>query len=76
MFVPLGDAIDVAKECERLTGELERMDRQLAGVAAKLANDKFVSRALAEVVEREREKERSWREQREALAEKLRVLGC
>ena len=52
------------------------MDRQLAGVAAKLANDKFVSRAPAEVVEREREKERSWREQREALAEKLRVLGC
>ena len=76
VFVPLGDAIDVAKECERLTGELERMDGQLTSVAAKLANEKFVSRAPAEVVEREREKERSWREQHEALAEKLRVLGC
>ena len=69
VFVPLGDAIDVARECERLTSELERMDRQLASVAAKLANEKFVSRAPAEVVEREREKERSWREQHEALAE-------
>jgi valyl-tRNA synthetase len=76
VFVPLGDAIDVARECERLRGELERMDKQLAGVAAKLANRKFTSRAPAEVVEREREKERSWREQREALADKLRVLGC
>ena len=76
VFVPLGDAIDVARECERLTGELERMDKQLGSVAAKLTNENFVSRAPAEVVEREREKERSWREQREALAEKLRVLGC
>jgi valyl-tRNA synthetase len=76
VFVPLGDAIDVRQECERIGGELERMDKQLAGVAAKLANQQFVTRAPTEVVEREREKEQSWREQREALADKLRALGC
>ncbi len=76
VFVPLGDAIDVQQECERLSAELERMDKQLAGVAAKLANEQFITRAPAEVVEREREKERSWREQRETLADKLRALGC
>jgi len=76
VFVPLGDAIDVAQECARLTGEIGRLDGQLRGVAAKLANQNFTSRAPAEVVGRERDKERSWREQRETLAAKLRALGC
>ena len=76
VFVPLGDAIDVGNECMRLSGELERIERQLAGVSKKLANPQFVSRAPAEVVDREHEKERSWKEQREALAAKLRALGC
>jgi valyl-tRNA synthetase len=76
VFVPLGDAIDVSSECARLNGELERIDKQLSGVSKKLQNEQFVSRAPAEVVEREHEKERSWNEQREALAAKLRALGC
>jgi valyl-tRNA synthetase len=66
----------VAKECARLGKELTRLDTQLTGVFRKLENAQFISRAPAEVVEREREKERSWQEQREALAAKLRVLGC
>jgi len=76
LFVPLGDAIDVAQECTRLSAELGRLDGQLRGVAAKLANENFISRAPADVVERERDKERSWREQRKTLAAKLRALGC
>ena len=76
VLVLLGDAIDVPKECARLHGELERLDTQLEGVARKLANSQFLSRAPAEVVERERDKERSWREQRETLAAKLGALGC
>jgi valyl-tRNA synthetase len=76
LLVPLGDAIDVAKECERLRDEMNRLDAQIGRVAKKLANDQFVSRAPAQVVEREREKERTWREQREALAAKLAALGC
>jgi valyl-tRNA synthetase len=76
VFVPLGDAIDVGKECGRLRQELARVDGLLAGVTARLADERFVGRAPAEVVERERAKERTWREQRATLADKLRVLGC
>jgi valyl-tRNA synthetase len=75
VFVPLGDAIDVETESARLGGELERIEKQLAGVSAKLQNQKFLSRAPETVVDREREKERSWKEQRDALAAKLRALG-
>jgi valyl-tRNA synthetase len=76
VFVPLGEAIDVEKECERLSAETDRIDKQLATVKAKLANDQFINRAPAPVVEREREKEQAWSEQRETLRQKLRSLGC
>jgi valyl-tRNA synthetase len=74
--VALADAIDVQQECRRLAGELARLDRQLAALAAKLSNPEFVARAPAAVVAREREKERAWRDQRAVLAAKLTSLGC
>jgi valyl-tRNA synthetase len=76
VFVALEGAIDVQQECRRLAGELTRLDQQLAGLDAKLANQNFVARAPAEVVAKEREKERAWRDQRHTLADKLKSLGC
>jgi len=66
----------VRQECRRLSGELTRLEQQLAALDAKLGNKNFVARAPAEVVVKEREKERAWRDQRQALADKLRSLGC
>ena len=76
VFVALEGAIDVQQECRRLSGELTRLERQLAGLAAKLTNQQFVARAPAEVVAKEREKERAWHDQRQVLADKLKSLGC
>jgi valyl-tRNA synthetase len=76
VFVALTGAIDVQQECRRLTEELTRLDQQLAGLTGKLTNPQFVARAPAEVVAKEREKERAWRDQRQALADKLKSLGC
>jgi valyl-tRNA synthetase len=76
VFVALEGAIDLGQECRRLSADRERLDRQLAGLAAKLSNENFVSRAPVEVVAREREKEREWRVQRDVLDGKLKSLGC
>jgi len=76
VFVALSDAIDLQQECRRLSGELTRLEQQLAGLAAKLTNQQFVARAPAEVVAKEREKERAWHDQRQVLADKLKSLGC
>jgi valyl-tRNA synthetase len=76
VFVALGDAIDLEKECARIGDEVARLEAQLERLAAKLADERFVSRAPAEVVQRERDKERSWRDQRDTLAAKRRALGC
>src|SRR5437763_5532797 len=76
VFVALEGEIDVPQECRRLSSDLSRLDQQLTGLAAKLTNQNFVARAPAEVVAKEREKERAWRDQRQALADKLKSLGC
>jgi len=76
LFVALEGEIDVQQECRRLSGELARLDQQLSALGTKLTNQNFVARAPAEVVAREREKERAWRDQRQALADKLKSLGC
>jgi valyl-tRNA synthetase len=76
VFVPLGDAIDVGRECGRLGSEVERLARLVHSQEQKLGNQQFVSRAPQEVVERERQKLTTWKEQREVLARKRELLGC
>jgi valyl-tRNA synthetase len=74
--VPLGDLIDLERECRRLGTELERLAVQVRAQQAKLANEQFVRRAPAAVVAREREKLTSWQGQLEALRAKRADLGC
>ena len=76
VFVPLGDAIDVARECERLAAEIARLQQLVGSQEKKLANEQFVARAPAEVVAKEREKLATWREQVSTLGEKRGRLGC
>ncbi len=76
VFVPLGDAIDVQRECDRLGQEVIRLDKLIAGQRRKLANENFVTRAPATVVEHERQKLTAWEEQSTVLAEKRQLLGC
>ncbi|MBW8838269.1 MAG: valine--tRNA ligase, partial [Gemmatimonadetes bacterium] len=48
VFVPLGDAIDVGRECGRLGSEVDRLGRLVASQEKKLGNEQFVSRAPAD----------------------------
>jgi valyl-tRNA synthetase len=76
VFVPLGEAIDVGRECGRLGSEVDRLARLVQSQEQKLGNQQFVSRAPSEVVERERQKLTTWKEQREVLTRKRELLGC
>jgi valyl-tRNA synthetase len=76
VFVPLGDAIDVGRECGRLGSEVDRLIRLVQSQEKKLGNEQFVSRAPSEVVERERQKLTTWKEQCEILVKKRELLGC
>jgi valyl-tRNA synthetase len=74
--VPLGDLVDLEKECARLGSERDRLAGVIAGQEAKLRNEQFVARAPAAVVEKERDKLAAWREQAESLTRRRRSLGC
>jgi valyl-tRNA synthetase len=76
VFVPLGDAIDVERECDRLGSEAERLSGLVVSQEKKLGNQQFVSRAPVDVVEREKQKLETWKQQREVLAKKRQLLGC
>jgi len=75
LFIPLHGLIDFEKERARLRAEVDRLSGQLRSTEGKLSNTQFVQRAPAEVVEREREKAESLRDQIARLSEKLASLS-
>jgi len=74
LFIPLEGVIDLDAEKKRLQEEIRRLEGQLRGSEKKLENQDFLQKAPQEIVEREREKAASFREQREKLEEKLNAL--
>lgn len=70
IYVPLEGLIDLDVERERLKKEIKRLEGLLIGVTKKLENEKFVSNAPADVVEREKEKKINWKNS----LEKLKVI--
>ncbi len=56
VLIPLGGLIDVEAELQRLEKEIEKTHQDLKRVQGKLNNENFVSRAPAEVVDKERQR--------------------
>ncbi len=69
-------AADRERECTRLAREEAQLRQLIEGQERKLGNEQFVARAPAAVVEGERQKLSTWREQAGALADNRRRLGC
>ena len=55
--VPLTGLVNEAEEAAKITAEIERLEKFLQGVRAKLSNEKFVNHAPEQVVAMERKKE-------------------
>jgi valyl-tRNA synthetase len=71
----LGDVIDVGAERERLGKRLADLDGEIERANKKLANESFVAKAPAEVVEGERRKLAGYEEARTKLRRQLDDLG-
>ena len=76
VFVPLGKAIDLTRECSRLGSEHDRLAKLILGLEKKLGNEQFVTRAPEHVVATERTKLASWQDQVTILKQKRQMLGC
>jgi valyl-tRNA synthetase len=67
VFVPLAGAIDFAAELARLDKDLAKVEKELGFAAKKLSNPGFTDKAPAEVVQKERDKQAAYLEQKEKL---------
>ncbi len=56
IIIPLSGAVDLHGELARLDKEIAKLDKDLDGIAKKLANESFVQKAPAEVVQKERDR--------------------
>lgn len=70
-FIPMGIAINVAEEVERLSKELEYNKGFLLSVQKKLANERFVQNAKAEVIDMEKKKQADAEAKIKAIEEQL-----
>lgn len=74
IFLPLEGLIDVSAERERLGKEISKVEGDLVTVRKKLANDNFVQRAPAKVVEEHRQREADFLKTLDQLKTALEAL--
>ncbi len=74
VLVRVPDDVDVAREMDKLNAQLARLSRDLETSERKLADEKFVSRAPAEIVDTERARHQESSEQRAKLEERIALL--
>ena len=73
-FIPLGGMIDVEEELKKLEADLKYQEGFLQSVLKKLSNEKFVSKAPANVIEMERKKQADAESKIASLKESIAAL--
>ena len=74
LYIPMGQLVDLGKEIERISKELDKAKKFLGSLEAKLSNEKFVGRAPEAVVNAEREKAAKQRDLIAQLEESLAAM--
>jgi len=74
IYLPLEDLIDIEKELERLEKEKANLQKELDRVNAKLANQGFIAKAPANVIEEEKAKKAKYQEMYDKVIERLNSL--
>lgn len=75
IFVPLEGLIDINVERHRIQKEIARLSSSLESVKKKLSNESFVTKAPADVIEREKNKLNDWQKALEKLQSILSDLN-
>ncbi len=75
IYIPLAELVDIEKERERLLGEKDRLEKELARSKGMLSNERFISKAPESKVAQEREKLAKYENMMEQVLERLKSLG-
>ncbi|MFT9849847.1 valine--tRNA ligase [Aneurinibacillus sp. REN35] len=74
LYLPLAGLIDIEQEIARLTKELKSLDAEVERVQKKLANQGFVAKAPAQVIEQERAKEADYLDKQAKVKARIEEL--
>jgi len=75
LFVPLKGIVDFSEEVKRVEKELGKMNKEFNMTDGKLNNERFLSKAKPEVVEKERAKHKELKEKIEYLNNRLEEIA-
>lgn len=75
VFLPLEGSVDLDAEKQRLAREIAKLGEELETVRKKLANENFVNRAPAAVVEEHRKREADFQNRLEQLRDRLGTMA-
>ncbi|RKL63437.1 valine--tRNA ligase [Thermoanaerobacteraceae bacterium SP2] len=74
IFVPMEGLVDIETEIERLQKEHANLEKEIDRVSKKLSNEGFLAKAPQDVVEKERQKEKDYRDMMEKVEQRLNML--
>lgn len=74
LYFPLAGLIDIAQEIARLEKELDYLNKEVERVEKKLANEGYLAKAPAHVVEQERAKGEDYRDKRDKVVARIAEL--
>jgi len=74
-YLSLEGLVDPDAERKRLSSEIEKVEKEIAKVDARLANESFISRAPAVVIEENKQRKADWITRRETLKSALENLS-
>ena len=74
MYIPLAGLLDVEAESKKINDQIEKLEAWLASCKRKLADEIFISKAPAQVIEREKNNEAEYIDKIEKLKKNLELL--
>ena len=74
IYIPFSDLVDISAEIERLEKEKKRLEGELKRSQSMLSNEKFLSKAPAEKIEEEKEKQKKYEQTFAQVEERLAQL--
>jgi valyl-tRNA synthetase len=74
LYLPLAGLIDIEQEVARLEKELQNLEGEVLRVEKKLANEGFVAKAPAKVIEEERAKQADYSDKRDKVIARIKEL--
>ncbi len=73
-YIPFSDLVDISAEIERLSKEQKKLEGELKRSQSMLSNEKFLSKAPAEKIAEEKEKQQKYQQTYDQITERLSQL--